>query len=205
KRLVLRVGAHRNRWRHHLRSASAGDGLWHPRPDDGAAVAGGWQDADADAAREVRQLAEHLVIDQLAVVEAPGLVLLVGFLTTDAGHRAAMPRIAEEEKVALPERLRGGANRLEDVGARRALRQEDRRLNLLGAGQRRHVVSVELACDQIAAPPCVVFGVDRIQTDAHGQTAEAPRSLRPTGGLAACRFPAPSVCRPPSLHSPLSE
>ena len=63
-----------------------------------------WQLSDSTmhphAGGEARQLVEQLVVDQLAVVEAPGLVLLVVLFAADVRDLAAMARIGEEEQVA---------------------------------------------------------------------------------------------------------
>ena len=106
ERLVLAVGAHRDRRRHHLRAAAPADrvGSGSARARHGAAVAAVRQHEDAHALGEAAQLEVQLVVDQLAVEQAPGLVLLVLLLAGDVGHLAAVARVGEEEQVARLQR-----------------------------------------------------------------------------------------------------
>ena len=176
--LVLRVGAHRHRGRHHLRPADPGDGLRHARADDRTAVAAVGQDDDPDALTEAGHLVEHLVVDQLAVVEAPGLVLRVRLVAAAVVNLAAVSRVADEEEIAVPERLGRGAHRLENVGARRLLREQDGRLQALRRGERGHVFRVELARHQVAAPSGIVLRVHGIEADVERQPADRLRRRR---------------------------
>src|SRR5688572_6444103 len=87
-----------------------------------------------------------------------------------------MARKAEEEQAARRQRLRRGANRLEDAAARRLGGEQLGRLQLLRGGERRHVVGVELARHQVAAPAGVMPGIDRVESEMQRQAlARSPR------------------------------
>ena len=72
-----------------------------------------------------------LVVEQLALVEAPGLVLAVrlavelGLVVVDVPYLAAVPRIAQQEQVALLELLSRRLDALSDGRSRRLLGQQD--------------------------------------------------------------------------------
>ncbi len=73
-----------------------------------------WQLSDSTRMRtpaaNFAQLEIQLVVDQLAVEEAPGLVPLVGLLACNVAHLPAMAGIGQEKEVAFLEDLGGGAD-----------------------------------------------------------------------------------------------
>ena len=104
----------------------------------------------------------ELVVDQLAIVEAPGLVLLVGFVVAHVGHLAPMAGVAHEEQVACLQRLGRAAQASQYAGTRGFFCQQHGRLHRFGLGNGGHVVGIELASRKGAVPAAIVGRVDRV-------------------------------------------
>ena len=90
--LVLAIGAEADGDRHHFRAPDRCRriDLGWPVAGDGATVAAVGEHQNAHARREAAQFEVQLIVDQLAVVQAPGFVLLVRFFTRDVGDLSAV-------------------------------------------------------------------------------------------------------------------
>ena len=122
---MFAIGPHRDRWRHHLGAPGrTGAQVGQPVARHRAAVATVGEDEHAHALGEPAQLEVHLVVDHLAVVEAPGFVLLVRLVAGHVGHLAAVPGVGHEEQITRRERLGCGADRRHDLRTRRLVREQ---------------------------------------------------------------------------------
>ena len=140
------------------------------------------QDQHPHAGLEPAERLVDLVVDQLAVVETPGLVLQVGLVVIAVGHLAAVPGVGEQEDVSRPQRGRGSRDAGQHGAARGAPGQEALHRELPGAGDVRHVVGVGLARLKPPAPARVVPGIDRVQTDRVSASPLAMSSLPTQSG-----------------------
>ncbi len=84
------VHAHAHRRRHDPGPLFGGAGLGASGAHHGAAVAAVGHHQDAHTGLEVAEFEIQLVVDQLAVEQAPGLVLFVGFFAAHIRYLAAM-------------------------------------------------------------------------------------------------------------------
>jgi hypothetical protein len=102
-----------------------------------------WRLSGAPSTRTPANLAGsvELVVDQLAVVQAPRLVELVVFVARDVGHLTAVAGVGEEEEVAGLDRRRAGG----EHGLPRGFLRQRGQFHLAGLGERLHVLGVELA------------------------------------------------------------
>jgi hypothetical protein len=90
ERLVLAIRAHCDcRW-HQFRPLVRGRERRRPRARDRSAMATVRQHENPHARSESAQFEVKLVVDQLAVVEAPRLVLLVGLVAAHVGNLSAV-------------------------------------------------------------------------------------------------------------------
>jgi hypothetical protein len=151
-------------------------------------VAAVGQHYHAHAGGEAAELEVQLVVEQLAVPQAPGLVLAVGLVAVGVGHLAAVAREREQEAVAGLQRLGRGAQALQQRGARALLREQHGGRVALLAGQRGEVARVVLAGCQRAFPALVVRSADGVQAQVQRQRA------RPGGGLPRCGHGGLSSC-----------
>ena len=113
---------------------------------------------DADAGLELRPQRIELVVDELTVVQHPGLVGAVGFfLAVLVRHLAAVAGVREEQEVAVGELARGFLDRGLDGVCGRLLGQHLGGLEAAALRHCLHVVGVEFARRQGAVPPVVVL------------------------------------------------
>ena len=125
------------------------------------------EEHDPHALGELAEHAVELVVDQLAVVEAPGLVQPIGLVVAVAvRHLPAMPGIGQEQDVAGGELGRGVLHRLGELGDGRVLGQQhgDAAVAAL-LGELGHVVGVGLAGAQLTVPAVIVLRVDEIEAE----------------------------------------
>ena len=163
--LVIRVHLLRDVRRHQLRPlARCGRGRRHGTRHGSAVTAVG-QHEHPDAFGEPAQLEVQLIVDQLAVVEAPRLIELVIFFAADVVDLAAVARVAQEEEVADLELLGCCPDGREHLGARGVLGQEDRRRHALRFRDEGHVSGVEFAGGERPAPSGVIGRVHTVQSD----------------------------------------
>ena len=88
---------------------------------------------------------EELVVDELAVVEDPGLVRRIAvFVTVRVGHLAPVTRVREEQQIPLGERAGSLLNRSRHRLRGRLLRKHDRRVEAFALRDLLHVLRVEL-------------------------------------------------------------
>ena len=90
----------------------------------GAAVAAVGQHQHPHALLELRKQGVDLVVDELAVVEAPRLVLAVALVAVTVRQLAAVPGVMDQEDVARPQPARGVTEGLFHGRTGRLLRQE---------------------------------------------------------------------------------
>ena len=126
------------------------------------------QDEDAHTFGETFELLVQLIVDELAVVQRPGLIEAVRFIfrTVDVGYLAPVARVGQEENVTaaeLPGRVPNGRSDILDGRLGRQEGGEVLELRLLG--ELRHVVCIVLAGDELAAPSTVFLGVDPVESD----------------------------------------
>jgi hypothetical protein len=153
------------------------------RAHDRPAVAAVGHHHDAHAGLELRPQRVELVVNELAIVQDPGLVHAIALagrqqvlVVVGVRHLPAMARVRQEKEIIPLETLRGLEDRLDD-GVRRRLGGEqavaDLELALLG--ERFHVARVGLASAQrpipgLAVTVHVMAGVHPVEADVKGNS-----------------------------------
>jgi hypothetical protein len=128
-------------------------------------VAAVGEDEDPDALLELRVEPVELVVEHLAVVEAPRLVEGIVLVAVEVRKLASVPRIAEAEDVALLDGLRGVADALDHRVARGRLGQQLVGDEASAAADPVHRPDVGLAGVERPAPARIMGRIDRVQAD----------------------------------------
>jgi hypothetical protein len=140
------------------------------RLGDGAAVAAVGEHEHPHARLEAGERLVDLVVDQLTVVETPGLVLQVGLVVIAVGYLTAVAGVREQEDVARAQRARGARDAGQDGAARGASGQKALHRELAGARDVGHVAGVGFARGETPVPARVVPGIDGVQADRERQS-----------------------------------
>ena len=132
---------------------------------DASAVAAVGEHEDPDALLELVPELVQLVVDELAVVEHPGLVEPVGLVAIDVRDLPSVSGVGEEEDVARLQ-TRGGVRDGALHRVTRGLRSlQELRLVPPGPGDLLHVLGIGLASDELAGPAGIVARIDLVQPD----------------------------------------
>ena len=122
---------------------------------------------DPHALGELAEQAVELVVEQLAVEQAPGLVEPVRLVVAvTVWHLPAMAGIAQEQDVAGHELLGGVGHGLGESGSRGVLGEQERGAGVAAIlGDLGHVLRVGLAGAELSVPAAVTLRVDGVQAE----------------------------------------